>query len=124
MVYFPIEGVPFLKRKGFRPLAWNLLKVPLHLDPTIAEFALESFDMSQIAAEIRVLPHGVGFALHLKQILAIVLVQFAKTLLANPQLRISEIAYEAGFNSLTHFNRMFRRIAGTSPTMRRKSSLG
>lgn len=40
----------------------------------------------------------------------------AKKLLANPQLRISEIAYEVGFSSLTHFNRMFRRLAGLSPT--------
>ena len=36
--------------------------------------------------------------------------------LANPQARITEVAYEAGFASLTHFNRMFRRIAGQSPT--------
>ena len=45
----------------------------------------------------------------------------AKKLLANPQARITEVAYEAGFASLTHFNRMFRRITGQSPTdFRRK----
>lgn len=40
----------------------------------------------------------------------------AKNLLLNPNLRISEIAYEAGFQSLTHFNRVFKRILGRSPT--------
>ena len=45
----------------------------------------------------------------------------AKTLLLNPHLRISEIAYDVGFQSLTHFNRMFRKIVGESPTAYRDS---
>lgn len=48
-------------------------------------------------------------------------VEKAKTLLLNPHLRISEIAYDVGFQSLTHFNRMFRKIVGQSPTMYRES---
>jgi AraC-like DNA-binding protein/ligand-binding sensor protein len=48
--------------------------------------------------------------------LSVVRVAKAKKLLANPQARISEVAFEAGFASLTHFNRMFRRITGQSPT--------
>jgi AraC-like DNA-binding protein/ligand-binding sensor protein len=40
----------------------------------------------------------------------------AKNLLLNPNLRISEIAYESGFQSLTNFNRIFKRIQGISPT--------
>jgi AraC-like DNA-binding protein/ligand-binding sensor protein len=40
----------------------------------------------------------------------------AKNLLLNPNLRISEIAYEVGFQSLTHFNRVFKKIMGQSPT--------
>ncbi|MBI3849964.1 MAG: PocR ligand-binding domain-containing protein [Verrucomicrobia bacterium] len=43
----------------------------------------------------------------------------AKNLLLNPNLRVSEIAYEVGFQSLTHFNRMFKRIVGQSPTQYR-----
>ena len=43
-------------------------------------------------------------------------IEKAKTLLLNPNLRISEIAYEVGFQSLTHFNRVFKKIAGESPT--------
>jgi len=48
--------------------------------------------------------------------LSLVRVGKAKKLLANPQLRVSEIAYEVGFNSLTHFNRVFRKSVGQSPT--------
>ena len=40
----------------------------------------------------------------------------AKNLLLNPNLRISEIAYEVGFQSLTHFNRVFKKVVGESPT--------
>ena len=40
----------------------------------------------------------------------------AKNLLLNPNLRVSEIAYEVGFQSLTHFNRVFKRILGRSPS--------
>jgi AraC-like DNA-binding protein len=43
-------------------------------------------------------------------------VEKAKNLLLNPQLCISEIAFEVGFQSLSQFNRSFRRHAGTSPT--------
>jgi AraC-like DNA-binding protein len=40
----------------------------------------------------------------------------AKAELLNPNRRISEIAYDVGFQSLTQFNRMFKRIFGQSPT--------
>ena len=47
-------------------------------------------------------------------------VEKAKNLLLNPHLRISEIAYAVGFQSLTHFNRVFRELTGQSPTDFRK----
>lgn len=58
------------------------------------------------------------------QYLSMVRVAKAKKLLANPQARITEVACEAGFASLTHFNRMFRRIAGQSPTDFRRRIAG
>jgi len=48
-------------------------------------------------------------------------IEKAKSLLLNPNLRISEIAYEVGFQSLTHFNRVFKRVVGQSPTVYRAS---
>jgi AraC-like DNA-binding protein len=43
-------------------------------------------------------------------------IESSKNLLSNPQLRVSEIAYAAGFQSLTHFNRVFQTMVGQSPT--------
>lgn len=40
----------------------------------------------------------------------------ARTQLLNPNRRISEIAYDVGFQSLTQFNRMFKRVFGESPS--------
>ena len=57
-----------------------------------------------------------GTGLTFTDYLSRVRVEKAKTLLLNPHLRISEIAYDVGFQSLTHFNRMFRKIVGESPT--------
>jgi len=39
----------------------------------------------------------------------------ARNRLLNPNLRISEIAYDVGFQSLSKFNRTFKRVFGQSP---------
>lgn len=50
------------------------------------------------------------------QYLSRVRLERAKQLLVNPHLRVSEVAYEVGFQSLTHFNRVFKKLLGQSPT--------
>jgi len=40
----------------------------------------------------------------------------SKDLLLKPDLRVSEIAYDVGFESVTHFNRVFGKLVGQSPT--------
>jgi YesN/AraC family two-component response regulator len=55
---------------------------------------------------------GINFTDYLSR----VRIEKAKNLLLNPSLRISEIAFEVGFQSLTHFNRVFKKIIGQSPT--------
>lgn len=47
-------------------------------------------------------------------------VETAKQLMLNPHERISEAAYAAGFQSLSQFNRVFRRVIGESPTAYRE----
>jgi AraC-like DNA-binding protein len=49
-------------------------------------------------------------------------IEKAKTLLLDRNRRISEIAYDVGFQSLTHFNRVFKAITGQSPSDYRKKS--
>lgn len=55
---------------------------------------------------------GINFTEYLSR----VRIEKAKNLLLNPNLRVSEIAFEVGFQSLTHFNRVFKKIVGQSPT--------
>jgi len=47
-------------------------------------------------------------------------VEKAKNLLQNPHLRVSEIAFDTGFDSISQFNRSFKRISGMSPTQFRR----
>jgi len=51
--------------------------------------------------------------------LARVRIEKVKNLLLNPNTRVSEAAFEAGFQSLSQFNRVFRRIAGEAPSVYR-----
>ena len=45
-------------------------------------------------------------------------------LLRKSNLRISEIAFAAGFQSLSQFNRVFKRFSGKSPTQYRTVAIG
>lgn len=56
--------------------------------------------------------------------LARVRIEKVKNLLLNPHKRISEAAYEAGFQSLSQFNRVFRKISGEAPTVWRAKRPG
>ena len=60
---------------------------------------------------------GVGFS----EFLARVRVEKAKDLLSNRTLPINEVANQAGFGSLSQFNRLFHRYTGTSPKSYRAS---
>lgn len=48
-------------------------------------------------------------------------IEKAKKLLLQPEHRVSEVAYEAGFESIPYFNRAFRRLVGCSPSEYRAS---
>jgi AraC-like DNA-binding protein/ligand-binding sensor protein len=55
---------------------------------------------------------GINFIDHISQLR----IGKAKNLLMNPDCLISEIAFEVGFQSLTHFNRVFKKLTGLSPS--------
>jgi len=48
-------------------------------------------------------------------------IEKAKAILLNPNARISEAAYDSGFASITHFNRVFKRVVGKSPSQYREA---
>jgi AraC-like DNA-binding protein len=55
---------------------------------------------------------GVNFTNYLSR----VRVEKAKSLLLNPNARVSEVAFDSGFASITNFNRTFKQLAGQSPS--------
>jgi AraC-like DNA-binding protein/ligand-binding sensor protein len=63
---------------------------------------------------------GVNFTAFLSQ----VRLEKAKNLLLNPDIKVSEIAYAVGFQSLTHFNRVFKEDTGHPPTHYRSQAIG
>ena len=87
----------------------------------IAEGFREELSLSEVARRVNVsagyfsllFKHATG--LNFVDYVARLRVEKAKNLLQNPGFRISEVAYEVGFQSLSQFNRTFRRIAGAAP---------
>jgi AraC-like DNA-binding protein len=53
-----------------------------------------------------------------------VCIEKSMNLRVNPNLRVSEIASDVGFQSLTHFNRVCKKIPGLSPAEHRAQLLG
>jgi AraC-like DNA-binding protein/ligand-binding sensor protein len=88
----------------------------------IEEHHTEDLSLGQVAAAVKVnifcfcklfkKAAGINFTEYVSR----VRVEKTKNLLLNPNLRVSQVAYEAGFQSLTHFNRVFKTVAGESPT--------
>jgi AraC-like DNA-binding protein len=88
----------------------------------ITEHYAEDLSLGQVAKAVNASPFyfckmfkkitGINFT----DFLSRVRIEHAKNLLLNQNLRVSEIAFEVGFQSLTHFNRVFKRIIGQSPT--------
>ena len=96
----------------------------------IAEHQTESMSLGQVAKSVNSSPFyfcklfkkatGLNFTDYLSRIR----IERAKNLLLNPNLRVSEIAFEVGFQSLTHFNRVFKHTVGQSPTRYRQQLSG
>jgi AraC-like DNA-binding protein len=48
-------------------------------------------------------------------------IQHAANLIANSDQSISQVAFESGFEDLSHFSRVFKKIIGANPTEYKKS---
>lgn len=91
----------------------------------ICEHSGEELSLTQVARAVNISPNylsekfkqvtGINFVDHV----AHTRFERARTLLPDLGLRISEIAFAVGFQSLSQFNRVFKKLAGTSPTQYR-----
>jgi AraC-like DNA-binding protein len=95
----------------------------------ISDHQTEDITLSDVAKTIKVSPFYLckifkkGTGLTLIEFRNRLRIESAKKLLAISNRGVSEIAYDVGFQSLTQFNRLFRRIVGQSPTIYRVSSI-
>lgn len=88
----------------------------------IHEHQGEPLDLKQVAGQAgmsscyfcRKFKEATGFTF--TEYVARTRVETAKNLLVNPRTRISEVAFEVGFQSITHFNRVFKEITGQCPS--------
>lgn len=88
----------------------------------IAEHQAEELSLVQVAKAVNTSSYyfckvfkkstGITFVEYLSRVRT----ERVKQLLVNPHTRVSEAAFEAGFQSLSQFNRVFRRIVGESPS--------
>lgn len=87
----------------------------------IDENSQEDLSLASVARTVNMSAHYFGemfrkaTGLTFVDYVARVRIEKAKTLLQNPNLRISEIAFQVGFQSLSQFNRSFKKLAGLSP---------
>ncbi|HEU5080033.1 MAG TPA: PocR ligand-binding domain-containing protein [Opitutaceae bacterium] len=88
----------------------------------VADHHSEDISLSQVASAVHTTPFYFcklfkkATGLTFTDYLARVRVERVKHLLLNPHTRVSEAAFEAGFQSLSQFNRVFHRIEGESPS--------
>lgn len=100
--------------------AKNYIRANLHEDITLAQVAKAACTSTFYICKLFKRQTGVNLTEYISRLR----IERAKERLMNPQVRISEIAYEIGFQSLTHFNRVFRSIVGESPSaFREKANL-
>jgi YesN/AraC family two-component response regulator len=122
-------------RPGREPLGAES-HVPRAVHPSIAravtyagEHFTESITLSEIAREAflskfhfcRLFHREMGFSF--REYLQGLKIRRAKALLADPSLSVTEVAYAAGFNDLSNFDKVFRKIVGVPPSAYRRTIL-
>lgn len=93
----------------------------------IEEQFLSDLDAASMAAILHVTPQH--FSVLFKEAVGMNFIDYivarrmshAKDMLITTSLGITEIAYASGFHNLSHFNRKFRQLVGTTPSDFRKS---
>jgi AraC-like DNA-binding protein len=88
----------------------------------IHEHSDEELSLTQVAKAANISPNHLSEKF--KQVTGINFVKYiarrrfekARVLLRDPNLRVSEIAFAVGFQSLSQFNRVFKKQSGKSPT--------
>ena len=95
----------------------------------IEEHAAEQLSLGQVAKDVGI--NATHLSEKFKEVTGVKFVDYiarirfekARKLLEDVDLRISEIAFAVGFQSLSQFNRVFKKLSGKSPTAYRATHL-
>ena len=95
----------------------------------IEEHCTDAISLSKVAKAVGINPTHLSEKF--KQVTGVKFVDYiartrfekARRLLENVDLRVSEIAFAVGFQSLSQFNRVFKKLSGKSPTAYRVAHL-
>ncbi len=85
----------------------------------------ENIDLEQLAATVNMAPGSLcryfkgQTGMTVFEYMLRIRVDFACKLLMDPDLSITRICFDSGFNNLSHFNKQFRKFTGTTPTLYR-----
>jgi len=92
---------------------------------TIYEYLMENYrediDLQKLASLVSLAPGSLCRFFKMQvgktifEYLNIIKVEFACKLLMNKELSITDVAFDSGFNNLSHFNKQFRQITGITP---------
>ena len=85
---------------------------PIRLEQVASEISVSPFHLSRVFKQST----GVGFLEYLNR----TRIEHAKELLRKHELRVAEVAYMVGFQSLAPFNKAFRQFVGMVPKAFRK----
>lgn len=92
----------------------------------IEENSIEPISLTKVANAVNICPTHLSEKF--KHVTGIKFVDYvarlrfekARALLQDPDARVSEIAFAAGFQSLSQFNRVFKKLSGESPRAYRR----
>ncbi|MEM7146009.1 MAG: helix-turn-helix domain-containing protein [Verrucomicrobiota bacterium] len=93
----------------------NHLQDPIPLPDVARHAGLSEHHFSRVFKQVA----GIPFTEYVNR----ARVELAKQKLLNPHARVTEVAYDVGFQSLSQFNRSFARFTGISPTRFRQQHL-
>jgi AraC-like DNA-binding protein len=111
-------GLGMFSPKGHRAEPRDIWKARRFIE----EHSVEGLSLSKVAAVVGINPTHLSEKF--KQITGVKFVDYvartrlenATKLLEDGDLRVSEIAFAVGFQSLSQFNRVFKKFSGKSPT--------
>ncbi|MBI9092432.1 MAG: helix-turn-helix domain-containing protein [Desulfobacterium sp.] len=115
----PMPGGEPIISKGSKKLQRSLEYIETQYMGTITLDAVAAINGLSRYHYSRIFKHTVGCSF--KEYLNRTRIKAAKRMMDNPDMNVSQICYAVGFNDVSYFARVFKKMEGTSPSVYRKA---